>query len=55
MAMGVYGQYIYVNPVNSTVIVKLSANPHYNDLSYIPSSDYSHLAFFRSIGVREAD
>ena len=55
MAMGVYGQYIYVNPVNNTVIVKLSANPHYNDLSYIPSSDYSHLAFFRSIGAREAD
>ena len=49
MAMGVYGQYIYVNPENHTVIVKLSANPHYNDLSYIPSSDYSHLAFFRSI------
>ena len=55
MAMGVYGQYIYVNPASNTVIVKLSANPHYNDLSYIPSSDYSHLAFFRSIGAREAD
>jgi len=55
MAMGVYGQYIYINPRNNTVIVKLSANPHYNDLSYIPSSDHSHLAFFRSIGVREAD
>ena len=51
MAMGVYGQYIYVNPVNNTVIVKLSANPHYNDLSYIPSSDYSHLALFRSIAT----
>jgi CubicO group peptidase (beta-lactamase class C family) len=55
MAMGVYGQYIYVNPATSTVVVKVSANPHYNDLSYIPSSDYSHLAFFRSIGSREAD
>ena len=55
MAMGVYGQYIYVNPAKNTVIVKLSANPHYNDLSYVPSSDYSHLAFFRSIGAREAD
>lgn len=55
MAMGVYGQYIYVNPTNNTVIVKVSANPHYNDLSYVPSSDFSHLAFFRSIGAREAD
>lgn len=55
MAMGVYGQYIYVNPTNNTVIVKVSANPHYNDLNYVPSSDYSHLAFFRSIGAREAD
>jgi CubicO group peptidase (beta-lactamase class C family) len=49
MAMGVYGQYIYVNPDSNTVIVKLSANPFYNDISYLPSSDASHLAFFRSI------
>ncbi|ETN92390.1 6-aminohexanoate-dimer hydrolase [Gammaproteobacteria bacterium MOLA455] len=55
MAMGVYGQYIYVNPANNSVIVKVSANPYYNDLDYVPSSDFSHLAFFRSMGAREAD
>ena len=49
MAMGVYGQYIYINPASNTLIVKLSANPFYNDISYLPSSDASHLAFFRSI------
>ena len=54
MAMGVYGQYIYVNSASSTVIVKVSANPHYNDISYVPSSDYSHLALFRSIATGSA-
>jgi hypothetical protein len=37
------------------VVVKLSANPRYNDISYVPSSDFSHLAFFRSIDSRGAD
>jgi CubicO group peptidase (beta-lactamase class C family) len=55
MAMGVYGQYIYVNPARDIVIVKLSANPHYNDLSYLPSSDFANLAFFRSIANAGAD
>ena len=55
MAMGVYGQYIYINPSKSMVVVKLSANPRYNDISYVPSSDFSHLAFFRSIDSRGAD
>ena len=49
MAMGVYGQYIYVNPSTKTVIVKLSANPKYNDKSYVPSNDFAHLELFRSI------
>jgi CubicO group peptidase (beta-lactamase class C family) len=49
MAMGVYNQYIYVNPETNTVIAKLSANPHYNDTTYGPSSDWPHLALFRSI------
>jgi hypothetical protein len=49
MAMGVYGQYIYVNPSTKTVIVKLSANPKYNDKSYVPSNDFAHLELFRAI------
>jgi hypothetical protein len=48
MAMGIYGQYIYVNPTTKTVIVQLSANPKYND-DYIPSNDFAHLELFRSI------
>ncbi len=55
MAMGVYGQYIYVNPSSNTVIVKLSANPHYNDRSYIPSNDFANLALFRRIANTGAD
>lgn len=31
MALGVYGQYIYVNPGKRVVIVKLSANPYWRD------------------------
>lgn len=49
MAMGVYNQYIYVNRETNAVIVKLSANPFYNDINYAPSSDWAHLALFRSI------
>ena len=49
MAMGVYNQYIYVNPTTGTVIVKNSANPHYNDKSYIWSRASSHLELFRAI------
>jgi CubicO group peptidase (beta-lactamase class C family) len=51
----VYGQYIYVNPSSNTVIVKLSANPHYNDRSYIPSNDFANLALFRRIANTGAD
>ena len=54
MAMGVYGQYIYINPETNTVIVKNSANPFYNDTSYIPSSDFSHLALFRALSAAAA-
>lgn len=51
MAMGVYGQYMYINPETNTVIVKLSANPFYNDISYAPSSDFVHLEMFRAIAA----
>lgn len=49
MAIGVYNQYIYINPSTKTIVVKLSANPRYNDDNFIPSSDYASLEFFRSI------
>ena len=55
MAMGVYGQYIYINPETNTVIVKNSANPFYNDTSYIPSSDFAHLALFRALSAATAE
>lgn len=54
MAMGVYGQYIYVNPSTKTVIVKLSANPKYNDPSYMPSNDFANLELFRAIAFQNS-
>ncbi|MEO8934347.1 MAG: serine hydrolase [Xanthomarina sp.] len=51
MAMGVYGQYIYVNPTTKTVIVKLSANPKYNEKDYMPSNDGPHMALYRAISL----
>ena len=51
MAIGVYNQYIYINPATKTVVVKLSANPHFNDANYIPSSDYASLELFRAIAA----
>lgn len=57
MAMGIYNQYIYINPTTHTVIAKNSANPHYNDKSYIWSRATSHLELFRAIahGLAEKD
>lgn len=49
MAIGIYNQCIYVNPTTNTVVVKLSANPKFNDKSYVPSSHYSELELFRAI------
>lgn len=49
MALGVYNQNIYVNPTTNTVVVKLSANPRYNDGSYVPSNDNATLELYRAI------
>ncbi len=49
MARGVYNQNIYINPTSNTVIVKLSANPKYNDPDYIPSSNFAALEMYRKI------
>ena len=49
MAMGIYNQYIYVNPSTRTVIVKNSANHRYNE----PDNPYARspvvLEMFRAI------
>lgn len=45
MAIGVYGQWIYVNPENSVIIVKTSADPNFTKDDY----ELKHIEFFRSI------
>jgi len=52
MAIGIYNQNIYVNPTTNTVIVKLSANPRYNDPAFVPSSDYAALELYRVIAAK---
>jgi CubicO group peptidase (beta-lactamase class C family) len=49
MAIGVYNQYIYINPSTNTIVVKLSANPRFNEKDYVPSGNYSSLELFRAI------
>lgn len=49
MALGIYNQNIYINPTTNTVIVKLSANPKYNDTSFVPSNDYAAMELYREI------
>ncbi|WP_416307718.1 serine hydrolase domain-containing protein [Neptunicella sp. SCSIO 80796] len=46
-AQGIYGQYIFVDPANDTVIVKNSANHLYNDKSYQWAA--KHQAMFRQL------
>lgn len=45
MAIGVYGQWIYVNPTNRVIIVKLSADPNFMEKGY----ELKHVEFFRAI------
>lgn len=45
MAIGVYGQWIYVNPANRVIIVKLSADPNFMEKGY----ELKHVEFFRVI------
>lgn len=47
VAQGIYHQFIYIDPDQSLVIVKTSANHQYNDRSY--QWGKKHLALFRSI------
>lgn len=45
MAIGVYGQWIYVNPSNRVIIVKTSADPDFMEKDY----ELKHVEFFRGI------
>ena len=45
MAIGVYGQWIYVNPEKRIIIVKTSADPDFMEKNY----ELKHVEFFRAI------
>lgn len=45
MAIGVYGQWIYVNPTKRVIIVKTSADPDFMEKGY----ELKHVEFFRSV------
>ncbi len=45
MAIGVYGQWIYVNPSKQVIIVKTSADPGFMEKGY----ELKHVEFFRAI------
>ena len=49
MAIGVYNQYIYINPTTNTIIVKNSANKNYYDKNNSHSLSLVHLELFRKI------
>jgi CubicO group peptidase (beta-lactamase class C family) len=52
-AIGVYNQFIYVDPVRSVVIAKLSANRHFSSGSVFgPYSEPEHVEFFRAVAAR---
>lgn len=52
MAIGVYGQWIYVNPAKQVIIVKTSADPDFTE----PGYELKHVEFFRAIaeGISQA-
>ena len=45
MAIGVYGPWIYVNPVKQIIIVKTSADPNFMEKGY----ELKHVEFFRAV------
>ena len=49
LAMGVFNQYIYVNPTTNTVIVKNSSNKNYYDSENPHSSTNTHIELFRKL------
>ncbi|MCX4306102.1 MAG: serine hydrolase [Acetatifactor sp.] len=50
MAIGVYGQWIYVNPTKQVIIVKTSADPDFMEKGY----ELKHVAFFRAVAEAAA-
>lgn len=50
MAIGVYGQWIYVNPTKQVIIVKTSADPDFMEKGY----ELKHVAFFRAVAEEAA-
>lgn len=50
MAIGVYGQWIYVNPKKQVIIVKTSADPDFMEKGY----ELKHVAFFREVAEAAA-
>lgn len=48
LAIGVWGQYIYIDPTRSVIIVKTSADPDFDD------NDHESVAAFRAIAARLA-
>ena len=48
-ARGVFNQYIYINPTTNTVIVKLSANQNFYDLTNPHSNSHYNLEMLRRI------
>lgn len=49
MAIGINNQNVYVNRATNTVIVKLSANPKFNDDDFVPSKSEANLELYRAI------
>ena len=49
MAMGVFNQYIYINPTTNTIIVKNSANKNYYDINNPYASAEIHIELFRKL------
>lgn len=49
MAVGVFNQFIYMNPTTNTIIVKNSANKNYYDNSNPYRSTFAHIEMFRKI------
>lgn len=45
LAIGVYGQWLYVNPARNTIIVKTSADPDFMNKDY----ELMHIELFRAI------
>lgn len=47
-AIGVYGQWIYVNPAQNTIIIKMSADPDFTE----PEYDEKNMEFLRSLACQ---